>query len=73
MNKEKFEKFLLILDEIDNDYGFGPNEPINDYDKIDTYIDNFVNYSKDMLIYDSFCKLYEDESLSIMERINELR
>lgn len=34
MNKEKFEKFLLILDEIGNDYGFGPNEPINDYDKL---------------------------------------
>lgn len=55
MNKEKFDKFLLILDEIYK------------------IIDNFIKYSKDMLIYDSFCKLYKDESLSIMERINELR
>lgn len=72
MNKERYNIFLLLLEEIENDYGFGPNEDISDYTKIDEYISNFINYSKERLMYESFCKLYENESKSILERLNEI-
>ena len=72
MNKERYNIFLLLLEEIENDYGFGPNEDISDYRKIDEYITNFINYSKERLMYESFCKLYENESKSILERLNEI-
>ena len=42
MNKERYNIFLLLLEEIENDYGFGQNEDISDYTKIDEYISNFT-------------------------------
>lgn len=72
-NKEKFNNFKLLLDEIDNDYGFGPNEDIIDESKVDEYIINFINYTKKINVYDTYLTiLNENESKSLLERLYEL-
>ena len=73
-NKDKLNNFKLILDEIDRDYGFGPSEEIIDESKINEYIENFLEYSKKIKVYDVYLsKLNENESKSLLERLNELQ
>lgn len=73
MEETRFKRFLILLEEIDRDYGFGPNEVIDDASKLNQYIDNFLEYSKQMKVYNSyFTKLYENESKSIAEKLNEI-
>lgn len=73
-NKDKLNNFKLILDEIDRDYGFGPNEDILEESKINEYIENFLEYSKKIKVHDVYLsKLNENESKSLLERLNELR
>lgn len=72
-NKERFNNFKSLLDEIDNDYGFGPNEDIIDESKVDDYILNFIQYAKKIKVYDIYlAKLNENESKSLLERLYEL-
>lgn len=72
-NKERFNNFKSLLDEIDNDYGFGPNEDIIDESKVDDYILNFIQYAKKIKVYDIYLsKLNENESKSLLERLYEL-
>lgn len=72
-NKERLNNFKLLLEEIDNNYGFGPNEDILDEYKVDTYIENFIEYTKKIKVYDLYLtKLNENESKSLLERLNEL-
>lgn len=47
-NTEKFKQFKDLLEEIDNDYGFGPNEEICEY------INNFIDYSKHINVYEHY-------------------
>lgn len=72
-NKERLNNFKLLLEEIDENYGFGPNEDILDESKVDLYIKNFVEYSKKIKVYDTYMsRLYENECKSLLERLNEL-
>jgi hypothetical protein len=72
-NKERFDDFKSVLDEIDSDYGFGPNEEIIDESKVEEYISNFVEYSKKIKVYDVYLsKLNENESKSLLERLYEI-
>ena len=72
-NKERLNNFKLLLEEIDENYGFGPNEDIFDESKVDLYIKNFVEYSKKIKVYDTYMsRLYENECKSLLERLNEL-
>ena len=73
MSKEKFEELKKIFEEIDTTYGVGPNEPITDSNKVNTYIENFIEYIKSRLIFEHFDKINEDNSKSFIERLNELR
>lgn len=41
MNK-RLKKLQLMFEEIHNNCGFGPSENIDDADKIDEYIENFI-------------------------------
>ncbi len=50
----ELNNFKLLLEEIDKDYGFGPNEEISDYYKVDEYISNFINYCKKIKVYDVY-------------------
>lgn len=72
-NKERLKNFKLLLEEIDIDYGFGPDEDILDESKVDLYIKNFIEYSKKIKVYDLYLnKLNENETKSLLERLNEL-
>lgn len=63
-NTERFKQFKDLLEEIDNDYGFGPNEEICDENKINEYIKNFISYSKSINVYE-----YYKTKLDELERI----
>ncbi len=72
-NAERFNNFKSLLDEIDLDYGFGPNEEIIDESKVEGYISNFIEYSKKIKVYDIYLsKLNENESKSLLERLYEI-
>ena len=71
-NEDKLNNFKLILDEIDRDYGFGPNEDILDSSKINEYIENFLEYSKKIKVHDVYLsKLNENGSKSLLERMDK--
>lgn len=72
-NKERLKNFKLLLEEIDTDYGFGPDEDILDESKVDLYIKRFIEYSKKIKVYDLYLnKLNENETKSLLERLNVL-
>ena len=73
MSKEKFGELKKIFEEIDTIYGVGPNEPITHPNKVDTYVENFIEYIKSRLIFEHFNKINEDSSKSFIERLNELK
>ncbi len=70
--RDKFKELTLLLDEIDNDYGFGPNETLDNDTNLSLYIENFINYAKDLGLYDKYLlNLDECTGKSLLERLNE--
>lgn len=74
-NKQRLEELQNIFEQLDEDYGFGPSEPIEDENKIDEYIKNFmykvqVEYP---ILYEDVAKLDEDfGGKSYLELLNEV-
>ena len=67
--EKKFEKFQDLLEYIDDGYGFGPSEVIDDPKKINQYIDNFFERYKGYGISEHFYELLEGDSHTLEERL----
>ena len=67
--EKKFEKFQDLLEYIDEGYGFGPSEFIEDPTKISEYIDNFFARYEGYGFSDYFYDLIEGHSHTIKEAL----
>ena len=70
--KTRLKKLQDLFDFIDENYGCGPQEEIIDENKVDEYIENFINDFKDYKIFKRFSVLNEDTNKTILESLNEI-
>ena len=67
----KLNKLKELFEEIDDNIGIGPSEKIIDENKVDDYINNFINEFKNYKVFEMLSIMNENESKSYLERLNE--